>query len=555
MMMVHRMLAKDSLLRNLKSGLTAVLLTSLLLAGCSSGSKENTPEAKPNDGGKDASTAIGSSYPLNTTETITSWEILNMNAVTFYSNLADTPFGKALVDQTGVQVEYIHPNDQQTVEQFNLMIASDELPDVIEYDWTGRSAGSYPGGPEKAIQDGVILELNDLIDQYAPNLKKKLEADPTLDRMVKTDSGKYYVFPMIRNPSGLVFRGPMIRQDWLEELGLPVPTTIEEWEKTLIAFRDEKGATAPLSVTYTGGNFEIRDAFIGAYKTSNSFYVDDEGKVKYGPMDPQYRDFLALFRKWFAEGLFDKDFALTDTKALDNKILTGQTGATVHLLSGGMGKWMDAMKEQDPKFKLVGAPYPTLNPGEIPFIGQRDFKYNPGPSKAITTAAKNPELIVRWLDYAYSEEGSLLYNFGIEGESYVMENGAPVYTDLIKNNEKYSLQQMVSQYSKPNGPYEADERRNWNTFPEQDEAVKVWAKTDAEKHILPGFLTPTAEESKELGKILTEVSNYKEEMFVKFIVGKEPMESYDKYVEQLKKLGIERAVEIYQSALDRYNSR
>ena len=119
-----------------------------------------------------------------------------------------------------------------------------------------------------------------------------------------------------------------------------------------------------------------------------------------------------------------------------------------------------------------------------------------------------------------------------------MENGAPVYTDLIKNNEKYSLRQMVSQYSKPNGPYEADERRNWNTFPEQDEAVKVWAKTDAEKHILPGFLTPTAEESKELGKILTEVSNYKEEMFVKFIVGKEPMESYDKYVEQIKKLGL-----------------
>lgn len=553
--MVQRLLVKDSLLRNVKSGLTAILLTSLVLAGCSSGSKDNTPDAKPNEAGKGTSAAIGSSYPLNTTESITSWEILNMNAVTFYSNLADTPFGKALADKTGVQVEYIHPNDQQTAEQFNLMIASDELPDVIEYDWTGRSAGSYPGGPEKAIQDGVILELNDLIDQYAPNLKKKLEADPTLDQMVKTDSGKYYVFPMIRNPSGLVFRGPMIRQDWLDELGLPVPTTIEEWEKTLIAFRDEKGAKAPLSVTYTGGNFEIRDAFIGAYRTSNSFYVDDEGKVKYGPIDPQYKDFLALFRKWFAEGLFDKDFALTDTKALDNKILTGQTGATVNLLSGGMGKWMDAMKEQDPKFKLVGAPYPTLLKDEVPFIGQRDFKYNPGPSKAITTAAKNPELIVRWLDYAYSDEGAMLFNFGIEGESYVMENGAPVYTDLIINNEKYNLQQMVSQYSKPNGPYEADERRNWNTFPEQDEAVKVWAKTDAEKHILPGFLTPTAEESKELGKILTEVSNYKEEMFVKFIVGKEPMESYDKYVEQIKKLGIERAVEIYQSALDRYNSR
>jgi putative aldouronate transport system substrate-binding protein len=435
------------------------------------------------------------------------------------------------------------------------MIASDELPDTVEYDWTGRSAGSYPGGPEKAIKDGVILELNDLIDKYAPNLKKKLEADKELDKMVKTDSGKYYVFPMIRNPSGLVFRGPIIRKDWLDDLNLPVPTTIAEWETTLKAFKDQKGAKAPLSVTYTGGNFEIRDAFIGAYHTSNSFYIDDEGKVKYGPVDPQYKDFLALFRKWFAEGLFDKDFALTDGKALDNKILTGQTGATVSLLSGGLGKWMDAMKKQDPKFKLVGAPYPTIKKGEVAFTGQRDFKYNPGPSKAITTAAKNPELVARWLDYAYSDEGAMLFNFGIEGESYSMDNGTPVYTDLIKNNEKYSLQQMVSQYSKPNGPYEADERRNWNTFPEQDEAVKIWSHTDAEKHTLPAFLTPTDEESKELGKILTDVSNYKEEMFVKFIVGKEPMENYDAYVTQIKKLGIDRAVEIYQNALDRYNER
>ena len=88
---------------------------------------------------------------------------------------------------------------------------------------------------------------------------------------------------------------------------------------------------------------------------------------------------------------------------------------------------MDAMKAQDPKFKLVGAPYPTLNKDEVPFIGQRDFKYNPGPSKAITTAAKNPELIVRWLDYAYSDEGAMLYNFGIEGELRDGERCAGVY--------------------------------------------------------------------------------------------------------------------------------
>ncbi|OPA72895.1 ABC transporter substrate-binding protein [Paenibacillus selenitireducens] len=554
--MAQYFLASKSLLRQLKTGVTGILLMSLVLAGCSQGGGKGGTEAKPTlQEDKSAASDLGTTYPLKISEGISSWEGLNMNAVTFFPNLADTPFGKALAENTGVHVKYIHPNEQQTKEQFNLMIASDELPDTIEYDWTGRSAGSYPGGPEKAIKDGVILELNDIIDKYAPNLKKKLEEDKELNKMVKTDSGKYYVFPMIRNPSGLVFRGPMIRKDWLDELNLPVPTTIDEWEATLKAFKEKKGAKAPLSVTYTGGNFEIRDAFIGAYHTSNSFYIGDDGKVKYGPVDPQYKDFLTLFRKWFAEGLFDKDFALTDSKALDNKMLTGQTGATVHQLSGGIGKWMDAMKKQDPKFKLVGAPYPSLNKGEIPFIGQRDFKYNPGASKAITTAAKNPELVAKWLDYAYSDEGAMLFNFGIEGESYTMENGTPVYTNQIKNNEKYTLQQMVSIYSKPNGPYEADSRRNWNTYPEQDEAVKIWSNTEAEKHILPAFLTPTDEESKELGKIMTDVNNYKEEMFVKFIVGKEAIENYDQYVAQIKKLGINRAVEIYQSALDRYNKR
>ncbi|WP_282939712.1 extracellular solute-binding protein [Paenibacillus sp. RC67] len=535
-------------------GLAISLAGGLVLAGCS----KSPTDSGNGSGGKDPAkgqAGLGSTYPLQTTEGLTSWESLNNNATTFAPNLTDLPFGKQLEKETGVKVKYIHPSDNQTKEQFNLMIASNELPDTVEYDWTGRSAGSYPGGPEKAIADKVIVPLNDIIDKYAPNLKKKLQADKELDKMIKTDSGKYYVFPMIRNPSGLVFRGPIIRKDWLDDLGLQMPTTVDEWETVLKAFKEKKGATAPLSVTYVNGNLEMRDAFIGAYKTSNTFYLDDQGKVKFGPIDPQYKDALALLRKWYAEGLFDKDFALTDGKALDTKMLSGQTGATVGLQSGGLGKWLDTMKGKDPKYNLVAAPYPSLKKGETPFTGHRDFKYSPGASKAITTGAKNPELVAKWLDYAYSEKGGLLFNFGIEGDSYTMDKGIPKYTDKIVKNDKYNLQQMIAQYTKPNGPYEADERRSWNSYKQQDDAPAIWGATDAEKHTIPLFLTPTIEESKELGKIINDVTNYKEEMFVKFVVGKEPLDNYDTYVAQIKKLGIERAVKIYQDALDRYNKR
>jgi len=521
----------------------------LVLAGCSKSPAEGGAGAAKTGAG------LGNSYPLKTTEGLTSWEELNDNATTFAPNLADLPFGKQLEKETGVKVKYIHPSRNQLKEQFNLMIASNELPDVIEYDWTGRSAGSYPGGPEKAMADKVIVPLNDLIDKHAPNLKKVLQENKELDKMIKTDSGKYYVFPMIRAQSGLVFRGPIIRKDWLDELGLPMPTTIDEWETTLKAFKEKKGATAPLTVTYVNGNLEMRDAFIGAYKTSNTFYVDDQGKVKYGPVDPQYKDALALLRKWYAEGLFDKDFALTDAKALDTKMLGGQSGATVHLISGGLGKRVDTMKAKDPKYSIVAAPYPTLKKGEKPFIGHRDFLYSPGASKAITASAKNPELVVKWLDYAYSEKGSLLFNYGVEGDSYTMNNGVPTYTDKIMKNDKYNMQQMIAQYIRPNGPYKADDRRSWNAYKSQDEAPAIWGATEAEKHTIPLFLTPTIEESKELGKIINDVTNYKEEMFVKFVVGKEPLDNYDAYVAQIKKLGIDRAVQIYQDALTRYNKR
>lgn len=526
----------------------SVALASTLAAACTkdgggTGSKDTAkPSTELSEPGK---------YPIKTSETITSWEQINNNATTFFSNLADTPFGKRLEADTGVKVKYTHPADGQSKEQFNLLIASNNLPDTIEYDWNS----SYPGGPEKAIADKVIMPLNDLIDKHAPNLKKLMAQDKELEKMLKTDSGKIYVFPMIRPENGLVYRGPMIRKDWLDELKLPLPTTIDEWETTLRAFKEKKGATAPLTAAYNN-ELNLQDAFIGAYKTANRIYLDDAGKVKYGPVDPQFKDALALLRKWYAEGLLDKDFALnSDGKAYDAKIIGNQSGATVGLLGGGMGKWMDTGKKADPKFQLVAAPYPTLKKGERAFIGQREFKYAPAASKAVTTAAKNPELVVKWLDYAYSEPGKLLFNFGIEGDSYTMKNGVPTFSDKITKDPKYNLQQMVSQYTKPNGPFLGDENKSFNTYPEQDAAIKIWEQTDAAKHVVPTFISPTVEESKEMAKLKTAIDSYKEEMFVKFVMGKEPLEKFDDYVKQMKDMGVDKMVKIYQDALDRYNKR
>ncbi len=139
-----------------------------------------------------------------------------------------------------------------------MMLASGEYPDIMEIDFY-----NHPGGPNKAISDGYIIALNDYM-QYAPNLVKYLEEHPEVDKMCKTDDGTYYAFPFIRGDKSLiVFSGLMLIKDWLDDLGLEVPTTIDEWHTVLTAFKNEKGAEAPLS--FLVDSLKSSAAFAGAF--------------------------------------------------------------------------------------------------------------------------------------------------------------------------------------------------------------------------------------------------------------------------------------------------
>ena len=123
---------------------------------------------------------------------------------------------------------------------------------------------TYPGGAAKAIEDGVIIETTDYLDKYAPNLKSYLENHPNIDKIVKTDVGQYYSFPAIQGDDFLLtYTGLILRKDWLDELGLDVPETIDEWETVLTAFKEKKGAAAP--ITYEDSLFKNSSSFLGAY--------------------------------------------------------------------------------------------------------------------------------------------------------------------------------------------------------------------------------------------------------------------------------------------------
>lgn len=534
-------------LRSIMTAAVALSLSVSLLSGCT---KKASTEADKGASGKTGEI----SYPIKTDVTLKYWLPLNVNVSATRKSLGETEFAKELEKQTGVKIDYIHPAQGQEKEKFNLLLASGDLPDLIEAEW-----GAFPGGPEKAIKDGSILKLNDYIDKYAPNLKKFLKDHPEIDKACKTDSGAYYMFPFIRSDDALtVYYGPTMREDWLKELNLQVPTTMDEWETVLRAFKEKKGATAPLSFELK----EIFGAFAGAYGVSygngvgNGYYVDN-GKVKYGPMEQGFKDFVTTFNRWYKDGLLDKNFATVDKKIKSSNILTGKSGATLAYCGGDIGNWVNAMKDKDPNFKLVGVPYPSAVKGQKAAIGQKQFLAT-GQGVAISAKTKNIEQAIRFLDYGYSKAGMDIYNFGIKDVSYKMVDGKPVYTDLItKNPDKLGLAQAMSIYMRTySGAFVQVKEYidNYYQLPAQKEAIKAWVDTDAAKNMIP-YVTALPEEASELSKMENEISTYVDEMFLKFVMGQEPISNFDKYVSQIQKMGVDKVIKIKQSALERYNKR
>ena len=142
-------------------------------------------------------------------------------------------------EKTGVKITYRHPPLGQETEQFNLMVASRDLPDIIETTWL-----TYPGGPEKAFSDRIIIKHNDLIAKHSPTLKAFLDSRPELNKQIKTDVGNYFGWPSLVVSDYKVNYAETARKDWLDELGMAPPETLDEWDAMLKAFRqDKKGPT------------------------------------------------------------------------------------------------------------------------------------------------------------------------------------------------------------------------------------------------------------------------------------------------------------------------
>lgn len=466
---------------------------------------------------------------------------------------------QTMKELTNVAVEFQHPPVGGEKDAFNLMCASGDYPDVIQYTWL-----SVPGGPANYISDGVIIPLNDLIDQYAPNFKAYLAAHPEIDRQIKLDDGTYYVLPSIYEDKELATsQGPVVRGDYLAKIGMTpeqFPTTVAGWEEMLIKVRDceeLKGIIPYFFATMT--NISESPTILGAYGITQEFY-NDNGTVKYGAIQPEYKEFLTTMRRWYELGLLDPEFAANTAKLRDEKVTSNRVFAFIGSMGNSITRYTAMCRnETNQDFELLPMPYPTLNEGETPVAGQQASAYT-GAGVAITSSCKSPEMIIQYFDYFYSEEGHMLSNWGVKGVTYDFDaNGNAYFLPLVAESpEGLSREQAMAKYTiwQSQSPVykRKDVLEQRDRLPEQIEGRKNWMK--CANAILMPPVTPTAEEASEFATIMNDCTTYMVEQATKIIMGTVDLdEGFDVMVATLKGMGIDRAVELRQAQLERFLAR
>ncbi|MCL2812063.1 MAG: hypothetical protein FWD25_09285 [Clostridia bacterium] len=501
----------------------------------------------------------GDRYPLDTDVSITWWVGEGFRPAEVFATADESPFHVNLQQLTGVNIDWRWvPHEAEQSQALNLMLTENPLPDVI------FGGVNLVSDAARYMEEGVFIDLTPYLEEHAPAYWQWLHSNPAYANAFKTDDGKFFGFGFFREDGGWndSFNGPLVRQDWLDECGLEAPVTISDWTNVLTVFNEKYGATftAPWPRFRQMGS-GMSGAF-GAYGSSDlSLYLDGDGKVQMAQAQPEWLNYMLQLNEWWAAGLIDQDLLAnqsdTETRA---KVLAGSSGLAYSSM-GQLSNWRADADQAGEGANWVGLQYPTGDDGTLSMIFGG---YGIGSTVCVisgdTDEAKIP-VILQMLDYAYTDEGFLFWNYGVQGESWDYDaNGEAIYLPIVTedpdglNNaiEKYSgttwngcgIQATRLLYLK-NNPASIEANNLW-FYP--NEAVSSYWR-------LPPGITLTADESTENDFIRSSISTLVSETCAKLITGEMTAADWDEYVGQLESLGLARMLEINQAAYERYLAR
>ncbi|MEG1875560.1 MAG: hypothetical protein RR185_08325, partial [Angelakisella sp.] len=270
----------------------------------------------------------------------------------------------------------------------------------------------------------IIIPLNDLIDKHMPNLKAVLDEQKVWGDITSGD-GKIYALPQL-NGKGATAPPLFINQAWLDKLNLKMPTNEEEFLKVLRAFKtgdpNGNGKQDEMPVYLPQGAFEMLFPYFGIncdYNTM-SMYNSKTGKTEYVPTSEKFKHYLSVMRTMYEEGLCNKDCFSAPWDQL-NALATTQDVIGVF---PSWGAYITVGTEKDEMWPML-----------FPFDGNT-FPCGSGVGNGallITDKCKKPEIVAKWVDTFYNEEGGRLAWMGVDGQTYKL-NADGTYEWLVNGS-------------------------------------------------------------------------------------------------------------------------
>lgn len=449
------------------------------------------------------------------------------------------PIFKELEEKTNVEVNWTTVSGDGADEKLNLLLASSkELPDAV---FSGLSTTKIATYAEK----GLIRPIEDLIDGgYAPNLKKILDENPEIRKAITMPDGHIYAVPSINEDEEPVMTTTLnINKDWCDALGVKVEDikTVDDFKNLMDRFvnedpngngeKDEIGFTLEPVAPYHVWNGDANFSGMWGISTDYDPIMVKDGEIVCSVIQPEYKEYIIWFRDMYTGGLIDKECFTHDHNQYMAKIDSGNVGA--YLTNGPVTSAQANFVAIAPLEGPAGAHWGSL-----------DFSIDKGRG-LITTTNPYPEATMRFIDSFYEPETSLNLRYGVylqaSGEQYEIlptESGKPaqapgsyVATNLSKEvTEKYVVkteeQIQGAERKELYGPYLLEP--------------------------LP-LMNYTPEESSDLSSLSADLTKVISEQKAKWCTGQGDIETeWDSYIESLNKMGLEKYMEIQNTAYDRY---
>lgn len=468
----------------------------------------------------------------------------------------DSTAVQELEKRTGVHIDYIEVAPPAQSESLNLMFASGDYPDILNYAITGSYSIPY------LIENEIVMDLQDMIEDYAPSYSALMDADPALYLATVDDEGQIGGLAGYRYNS-FTTTGAIVRADWVEKVGMKTQdlVTIDDYHEYLTQIKNQGLCEYPMPLRYdasiTGSPFL---AAMGGYagpaaeSSANSFYYDDNDELVYSYITDTYKDYLSLMADWYQEGLITRDLLSSDM--LDSSAITSGSYGVFWQDCQFMSMWTEAGKVNDPDYTLAGITEPLAEEGQnVGFGDITDISIN----LMICTSCKDPETALQWLDYHFSEDGSILCQYGLEGEGLEYTDGKPGYSELISNNpDGLSTDNALNAYTINMNMFASNGTTLRKAYDEvQQEALDAWNdKREVTKSSFTNLFTLDTDETATVQRYYTDISTYVAEQVGKFLIGEADIDAdWDSFVETVESMGIDEVVDAYTTAGERYFGR